>query len=686
MKHQIIRIASVFVSIVTVFSLIPAHTAYAAPSSIYFSPASGTYNTNTSFTTQVRGNSDSVFYQQGSTSGTINFPANRLRVNSVSTSGSSYPNINVTFNNTAGTITWNGSAYPSPTTIYFFTINFQALTAGSAPVTFSADTNVNHNWFYEINSTNKTNANFTLSTPPPPTCPAGQVGTPPNCTTPPPPTCPAGQVGTPPNCSTPPPSGGGNPPPTPTPKPTTPTISDTPVPTPTAQPDVAPVQVDAGDLSVKDVIAKVTRQTNSVAWTATLANVNTEIILGTSKENLTVKPTVAKQPDGSYLSTMENLKPGVRYYFTITATAPNNPEKKATFSGAFTTRGYPVKIVVTKDSKKIAGATIVLEKQSFKTDKNGELELELTDTTFNAVVTLPDKSKKTVDFTVVKKSIPSNGSNPETQTFTFDLTEQTAGGATNNSSLIGPIIGGIAALIGLIIGGVLFLLYRRRKADQGAEAQADTANAYPWEQGSNPPVDSTTAPMPYTPPAEQQASDLASIEQQYIPETEPQQPEAVYEAQPSPSDMETMDTPQIENIQEAMPENQATLDYAAQPIEIAPATPMEQLPDETVAAPASSEYTEQPETVQAPEEETEPSNEEEAVYHPDTGELDIIHNHDAPIAPLEEVAGPAEIPSPAVDDIPESDLEMTNLPLPPELDTNTPAEATEPLPPGRPVT
>ena len=41
--------------------------------------------------------------------------------------------------------------------------------------------------------------------PQPPTCPPGQVGTPPNCTIPPPPSCPPGQVGTPPNCTTPPP-------------------------------------------------------------------------------------------------------------------------------------------------------------------------------------------------------------------------------------------------------------------------------------------------------------------------------------------------------------------------------------------------------------------------------------------------------------------------------------------------
>ncbi len=40
--------------------------------------------------------------------------------------------------------------------------------------------------------------------PPPPTCPQGQVGTPPDCTVPPPPpTCPQGQVGTPPDCTVP---------------------------------------------------------------------------------------------------------------------------------------------------------------------------------------------------------------------------------------------------------------------------------------------------------------------------------------------------------------------------------------------------------------------------------------------------------------------------------------------------
>ena len=36
------------------------------------------------------------------------------------------------------------------------------------------------------------------SPPPPPVCPEGQIGTPPNCETPPPPVCPEGQIGTPP--------------------------------------------------------------------------------------------------------------------------------------------------------------------------------------------------------------------------------------------------------------------------------------------------------------------------------------------------------------------------------------------------------------------------------------------------------------------------------------------------------
>ena len=37
---------------------------------------------------------------------------------------------------------------------------------------------------------------------PPPMCPEGQTGTPPNCETPPPPMCPEGQTGTPPDCVT----------------------------------------------------------------------------------------------------------------------------------------------------------------------------------------------------------------------------------------------------------------------------------------------------------------------------------------------------------------------------------------------------------------------------------------------------------------------------------------------------
>ena len=48
-------------------------------------------------------------------------------------------------------------------------------------------------------------ADFDERRPPPPKCPAGQIGTPPNCTAPPPPRCPAGQIGTPPNCTAPPP-------------------------------------------------------------------------------------------------------------------------------------------------------------------------------------------------------------------------------------------------------------------------------------------------------------------------------------------------------------------------------------------------------------------------------------------------------------------------------------------------
>lgn len=680
MKQKLLRIIPVFVSIVTVFSLIPSQTTYAAPSSIYFSPANGTYNVNSNFSVQIRGTSDPVYYQYGSTSGTVNFPNNRLRAVSVSTSGSSYSDMNATINNTTGTVTWTGSAFPSPTSIYFFTINFQALSAGSAPLTFSAETNVNHNWYYQINSTNRTNATYTIVTPPPPTCPAGQVGTPPNCTTPPPATCPAGKIGTPPNCTTPPPptpGGGGTPNPTPTPK--TPTITDTAVPTPTAQPDVTPVQVDAGDLSIKDVVAKVTRQSNALTWKTSLPDATTELSLGTSKENLTVKPTVIKESDGSYISTMENLKPGVRYYFTIVATAKDNPDKKATFSGAFTTRGYPVKLVITKDGKKISGASITVEKQTFKTDKNGELSLELTDSTFNASVSLPDnQGKKTVTFTVAKKTIPSNGGNPDTQTFTFDLTEQEATAAGASNPLLWPIIGAAGAIAALILGAILFLLYRRRKADETAAATPATAEAYAWEQGSAAPE--LTPPM-YVQSVNQQSSDLASIEQQFIPETEPQ-PQDIYEAQALATEPQTIE-PATEP---SFEENIATVSPEVTESLFEPSDTIAAAPEEFVAQPTEAEVQDiAPAPNQIPEEiaaitqheTTELSDlppEEEAVYHPDTGELDIIHGHHN--QPIEAVAPPVELPESPVPDTVIENSDVENLPLPPE-----PAEQITNLPP-----
>ena len=632
MKHHLSRITSLFLAFALVFSLVPSNIVNAAPSSIYFTPANGTYTTGASFSTQVRATSDPIYFQYGSTSGTINFPANRLRVTSISNSGSSYPNISTAINNVNGTISFNGTAYPSPTTIYLFTINFQTLSAGSAPVTFSADTTVNHNSFNNITSTNRSSALFTINNPAPATCPAGQVGTPPNCTTPPA-TCPAGQTGTPPNCKTPPaatcPAGQtGTPPNCKTPTPTQPSQGDTATVPQNITPQVPATQVNDGDLSITDVSAKADRAQNAVSWRTSLPNVNSNILLGTSKEDLSIKPEVTKISDGNYASVINGLKLGTRYYYTITGTAIDNPEKKATYSGAFTTRGYPVKLVVTSNGQAVSNAVLTLEQQNYKTDKNGAVLLELGDGTHGVTISLADKSSKSVSFTVAKKTIPANGGDPDQQIFSFDIptTQQAQTVAARQDWMWLIISGAIGAA--LLIGGGLFLVYKRRKNEQG------TATSTPDSDLWIPPVitaaNSITPSLPVSPEQKQQSM-VTAIEQQYIPETDQPQQYAMTPGiteQPLPTydtplPMPPNPAPSIEQQPEMMPQ---------QEIEIAPvAAPLiEAVPEATNTLPSEEQPTQT---------EQDTNSDDDligATYNEETGELDIIHpdeaRHHSPMA------------------------------------------------------
>lgn len=488
---------------------------YAATShSIYVTPASGSYQPGNTFTVIVRGYAAATQFGAGQVNGTLTFPAGLLRVTNVSTVGNPYQvNVSATPNNANGTVAFNGQNYfggPNDQTIQIMTVTFQTLANGTANVGFTSATKFTSS--YNDYPTSLSGGSYGISTPAPATCPSGQVGTPPNCTTPAPATCPSGQIGTPPNCTTPKPNNPTPTPSTPTPTAVSPDIDPN---IPTAAPAaVAPTVVDAGDLSIKNVTAKVSLKENTITWDTTLPNVTSEIQLGTSKQKLTAKPTVTKVSDTSFSATATSLVPGTRYYYTITATSTENADKKATYSGAFTTRGYPVKILVTQGGKPIANTKVQIEDDSYITDKNGSLKLELASQDYHAIVTLADKSNKSFNFTVAKKNFET-GKTPDTQTFTFDMTPQAAA-STDSSSPIGLMIAaGVGGL--LLLGGGLFLLARRRKDEDTTQSYDVDTSSYADPQMQQPQMQEYTVN-----PEEQQMSTVSAIEQQYI-----QQPEAV---------------------------------------------------------------------------------------------------------------------------------------------------------------
>ncbi|MBI3889861.1 hypothetical protein HY312_04830, partial [Candidatus Saccharibacteria bacterium] len=274
---------------------------------------------------------------------------------------------------------------------------------------------------------------------------------------------------------------------------------------------MTPVQVDAGDLSIREVSTKPSWKANPISWNLTLADATPTLEIGTSKNALKTNDSVTKQDDGSYIASPKNLTPGVRYYYLITATANNDPLKKATYSGAFTTRGYPTSLVFTHDDKPVTGAKVTIENGSYTTDKNGSIELELSNKQYSASVTTGDGVTEKVQFTVAKKA-SVNGSDPEKQTFNFTILKENA---TDQPALpLGLIAATGAGVFVMAASFIGFLLYRRRHAEQLAVPSTFT-DEYSWEAPL--PENRAMEPQQYTPyPAANLQSPMNSTDQNIV--------------------------------------------------------------------------------------------------------------------------------------------------------------------------
>lgn len=582
--------------ITALFSLVPT-SVFASGERAYLTPSSGTTQPGNTFTVSVDGYVGSTWWGAGATNvtGSISFPSNLLKVTSTSTNNSSFTSSTVTPNNGSGSISftqtvpiWNA---PSNQTVHLFTITFQSLANGTAPVQFGTVQ-------YSTGAATTAGGTYTIVTPPPPT-------------------------------PSPSPSPSPTPTPTPTPsstpKPSTkpsvkPTPSPTPTPTPTVENTPAPVVESDGGLKIEDVKVTATRSENSVTWSLNSPAAKPSLQYGTNKNSLKDASDIPQLEDGSYKFVFDDLKPGTLYYFTIKASTDDNLSG-ATYSGVLTTRGYPVQLKIEQNDLLVPGAKVTVGERSFVANKDGIVTTELSDGTFTASIVPPgDNNSHTATFVVKKITIPANGS-PDVQNFTLNIATIGKSGESNSSSLIPMLIGGAVALlavIGGIVGLLLFMKRRPREETQQQSVDIDTGQLRET-YGTNVEKYMTNTPMPNL-----EADFAGNVEQPPVPVAPLQPVEATSVPQPQPEQINTAPVP--------LQAQQPSTDFDPRSLPFPPlASDITGQPD-PVALQQQTTADETDATAQelAKVESSEPS----AIYDAATGELDIIHHHPGTPAPV----------------------------------------------------
>ena len=611
-RHRLILGLLLFVATASIFP----PKVFALTGSVYFYPGGNDVINGTEINVEVRGNVPDPGWWGGGATIVVNYDPAKLQLIERSDSGGAFQAANSrNFDGTkAGTVRY--TAYvalnaPGVNGNKIINMKFRAISLGGATLSFGSETNV-HN-----GPTTGSPTTFNIIAP---TCPAGQVGTPPNCTTPPPPAP--------------------SPTPTPTKTPTTkPPVKSTPTPVPTPSPSPtptveetpAPVEDSQGGLKIENVHVTTTRQKNSITWTMNRNESMPTLVYGTTKVKQTTEGKVTKLDDGSYEVVLPGLKLGTLYYYTIKASSTNLLEG-ATYGGTFTTRGYPVQLTIQQNGVLAPGAKVKIGERTFTANKNAIITTELGDGKYGASIT-PVSTTTTllVDFTVQKKPVPANG-NPELQAFVLNgNVDGASSGSKDNLTLILAALG-VLATIGGIFG---FLLYRRRNQQSNDPNGVDgdllianygTAIEEPRVNTPEPnlaaatviPPDATTA-APYQEPYQQDAA----YQQESFDAT----------SLPLPPVDPNMATPTISGVTPSLDNSYSEAEQLA--------------PEIT-----------QVESIEKAEDPNEPS----AIYDASTGELDIIHhNHsEHEMAPLAAPTPDAITPPMPTEQNPSSDSTDTS--------------------------
>ena len=576
--------------------------------SMKLGPASGTSQPGQTFTVSVDGAVGWSLFSTVNLSGTITYPKDLLKVESINKNNSTFYSVNNVEDNKAGTITFNQgnwlvSANNQP--IHMFIITFRSLANGMAPVNFGSAS-------YNSGTATTTGAVYTISTPPP-------APTPSPSTTPKP--APTPSPSTKPSTTTKPSST----PVTPAPTPIVLDPEETP----------APVLESDGGIKIENVKTTITRQKNSVTWTVNKPDAPPKVYYGTSKGTMKSEVAATKLEDGSYEATFDNLKLGTLYYFSIKATTADNLQGTS-YIDNFVTRGYPVQLTIQQNSLLLPSAKVKIGERTFTANKDAIITTELGDGSHEAIILAGDSTTSaSVKFVVQKKPIPTSG-NPELQSFVLNSSLATEA-STANGSLILLFIGGAIALLATIGGVIGFILYKRRTAQNNPEPAIDTdllttsygpAFSDTRVNTPEPNLDMTaTLAEPAIAPA--QDLDIAS--------------QAV---SPSPSTAPLSEPPL--NTNDVTATNLPAEQPITQDIVDIPSDQLNQ--DEQLSAEIAY--------VESAESELAESNEPSAVYDETTGELDIIHHHASNTPPpAPQNIGPAlplPPPVPSVTAVPKS--------------------------------
>jgi hypothetical protein len=461
-SKMFVWIGSFFLISILVLGLLPSKLAFADSNKLYITPASSQMNVGTSFTVNV-GSFASTDETTGSVSGKVIYSTNQLQVTSISIGSSDYGS--PTISQATGTISFNGSRNPAPSGLApVFSITFQAKAAGNATVGFDGSSEVNGQ------STTYTTSTFTITSPstPPASTPAPSTSTPPKTTT----TTPAPVV-------------------------TTPVTSDT------TSDNTSQAQITPDPTGVVNAVVVTPSYTSAViTWKINAQNPTSTLVYGEDSATLTQKANVVPQAGGAFTTTITGLTPGQQYYFSISGGGLNTAT--GTYTSTIQTQGFPVVIKITENKIAAGSAQVQIGATSYTTQADGTLSIGLAAGSYSGKITT-NTATLSINLTVAAESIPTDGSAPASQPFSFNLSSsalsQGPGASTTILTFVGILLGGTVILVFALL---IFINIRRRKFDTTTDAYNPGISAGPTvivDDGYNwKPSETQGVSLPLPPP------------------------------------------------------------------------------------------------------------------------------------------------------------------------------------------